>query len=223
MERPRISKIDSWSSFENRILKVLILALNILRSKNIEWSDFDEILINKKLYFCMLEAVRQSGGEESGINSPPAYECVNQPLENEDSGKARPDFQWRFIDHLEPDARKSAKNYYIECKRLGSPVSRTWKFNKNYITNGVLRFIKREHNYGRASSSGAMIGYVQSMELAAILTEVNNEANIYNVPLITLSSDGWKENDVSRLEQEIEGREIEPASFYLRHLWVDLR
>lgn len=226
MTRPRLSKIDSWSNYEIRILKVLKLALEILRCEEADLTKENEDNLNYKLYFCMLDAVRELGGEDSGINSPPAYECTNQPLEDEEyldiARKKRPDFQWGYIDHLAPP-RKSAKHYYIECKRLGTPTRTDWIFNQNYISNGVLRFVKREWNYGRGSSSGTMIGYIQSMVVSNILDEVNKEAYSCGITAITLSSGGWKKSGVSRLDHEFDRTEIHPTPFKLRHLWLDLR
>ena len=227
MNRPQLSKINSWANYETRILKVLILALNILRSKESDLTKENEDKLNLKLYFCMLEAVRELGGEDSGINSPPVYECTNQPLEDEThldiARKKRPDFQWGYINHSEPDPKKSAKHYYVECKRLGTPIRNDWVFNINYISNGVIRFFKRKWNYGRASSSGAMIGYIQSMEAKDILTEVNEEACSSNISVIELSHEGWRKNGVSRLDHEFDRPNVLPSHFKLRHFWLDLR
>ena len=227
MSRPRLSRIDSWRNHEIRVLKVLRLALELLRSTNPDLTTENEDTLNYELYLCMLDAVRKLGGVDSGINSPPAYETINQPLEDEDhldvARKKRPDFQWGYIDHLEPEPRRSAKYYYIECKRLGTPNPSSWVFNQNYILNGVLRFVNRVSNYGRASSSGAMVGYVQSMETKEILGEVNVEAMNYSIPPIELNSKGWKKNGVSRLDHELDRPEILPTPFKLRHLWLDLR
>ena len=227
MTRPRLSKIDSWASFETRILKVIVLALEILRNSKRDLTKVIEDKLNFELYFCMLEAVRRLGGEDSGINSPPVYECWNQPLEEEElldvSRKKRPDFQWGYINHSEPNPRKSAKHYYIECKRLGAPTRQDWVFNKNYVIYGVLRFVKPEWKYGRASSSGTMIGYIQSMEVKDILAEVNEEAYNSDIPPIELGLKGWKENGVSRLEHEFNRPKVLPTHFTLRHFWLDLR
>lgn len=226
MSRPRLSIIDSWANHETRVLKVLMLALEILRCEETDLTKENEDDLNYKLYFCMLDAVRELGGADSGIDSPPAYECINQPLEDEKrldiARKRRPDFQWGYIDHLAPP-RKSAKFYYIECKRLGTPVRSDWPFNQNYISNGVLRFVNRAYNYGRASSSGTMIGYVQSMENDTILAEVNTEAGNNGIPVIHLDSEGWKKQGVSRLDHELDRPEVSPTPFKLRHLWLDLR
>ncbi len=227
MNRPHLGKIDSWTNHENRILKVVLLALEILKDKNFNLIEMNEDDLNYELYFCMLEAVRELGGKDSDIDSPPVYECINQPLEDEErldvSRKKRPDFQWGFIDHLESNPRKSAKHYYIECKRLGTPRPKNWVFNQNYISNGVLRFVNRACNYGRASSSGAMIGYIQSMEEDDILSEVNLEASNNNIPAIELSTDGWKKKGVSRLNHEFDRPRVPPTPFKLRHFWADLR
>ena len=227
MTRPRLSKIDSWASFETRILKVIVLALEILRNSKRDLTKEIEDKLNYELYFCMLIAVRRLGGEDSGINSPPVYECWNQPLEEEElldvARKKRPDFQWGYINHSEPNPRKSAKHYYIECKRLGTPTRRDRVFNQNYVLYGVLKFVKPEWKYGRASSSGTMIGYIQSMEEKDILAEVNEEAYNSDIPPIELGLKGWKENGVSRLEHEFNRPKVLPTHFTLRHFWLDLR
>lgn len=227
MTRPRLSKIDSWASFETRILKVIVSALEILRNSKRDLTKEIEDKLNYELYFCMLKAVRRLGGEDSGINSPPVYECWNQPLEGEElldvARKKRPDFQWGYINHSEPNPRKSAKHYYIECKRLGKPIRKDWVFNQNYVLQGVLRFVKPEYKYGRASSSGTMIGYIQSMDGKTILCEVNKEARSNGITPIRLSSEGWKKKGVSRLENEFNRTKVLPAHFTLRHFWLDLQ
>ena len=227
MSRPRLSRIDSWGNYEARVLKVIVLALEILRSKNPNLTEENEDQLNYELYFCMLEAVRRLGGSESGIESPPVYDCINQPLEDEGhldvARKKRPDFLWGYIDHTEPDPRRSARHYYVECKRLGAPARSDWVFNKNYVINGVLRFIQREWNYGRASSSGTMIGYVQSMAGDSILVEVNEELRNSGVREIRISCEGWQGEGVSNLEHKLDRKQIVPPSFTLRHYWVDLR
>jgi hypothetical protein len=222
-----LSKIDSWASFETRILKVIVLALEILRNSERDITKEIEDKLNYEFYFCMLEAVRRLGGEDSGINSPPVYECWNQPLEGEElldvARKKRPDFQWGYINHSEPDPRKSAKHYYIECKRLGTPTRRDRVFNQNYVLHGVLRFVKPEWKYGRASSSGTMIGYIQSMELEDILAEVNAHGGQKRLPDIALSEEGWKQEGVTRLEQTLDRPQVSPGWFQLRHMWLDMR
>ena len=227
LTRPHLSEIDSWTNFEARILKVIVSALEILRNGKRDLTEENEDKLNYELYFCMLEAVRRLGGEDSGINSPPVYECWNQPLEEEElldvSRKKRPDFQWGYIDHLEPNPRKSAKHYYIECKRLGTATRSDRVFNQNYVLHGVLKFVEPEWKYGRASSSGTMIGYIQSMEVKDILVEVNEEACNSDIPPIELGPKGWKENGVSRLKHEFNRPKVLPTRFTLRHFWLDLR
>ena len=227
MPRPLLSQLDFWANFEARVLNVVSLALNILQAKNKSLSDMVEDDLNYELYFCMLEAVRELGGAASGIESPPAYDCINQPLEDEElldiRRRKRPDFQWSIIDHLEPNPRKSARRFYIECKRLGVPTESKWVFNKNYINHGVCRFIDPQWGYGKAVSSGAMVGYIQNMELEVVLSEVNSEAEENSISQIVLSSEGWIEKGVSRLDQEINRPKVPPESFQLRHLWVDIR
>ena len=114
------------------------------------------------------------------------YEANNQP-DADDSIRAkreykRPDFQWGICDTNETNPERMDKFYTLEAKRLGSPSSSQWILNKNYILNGINRFILVEWGYGKSVSSGAMIGYIQNMELKEIL---NNEKGGLFLPFLS--------------------------------------
>lgn len=224
MSRPLLSKIDSWSNHEARVLEVFGLALMLLRHE-IDLPD-QEVDINRKLWFCIHRTNRELSFNNRGLISPPSYDSKNAPDRDDEERAARenkrPDFSCGFYDHQESDPDKSAKFYVIECKRLGSPSS-TWVLNKNYVRYGICRFIDPKWGYGKSVSSSAMIGYVQSMELQDILIEVNNEtANKTLIP-IKLSGERWIEGGVNHLEQSLNRSRVQPARFRLRHMWVDLR
>lgn len=87
----------------------------------------------------------------------------------------------------------------------------------------MLRYIKEEHGYGKFTSSGAMIGYVESMEFAEILTEINQCAKEERITSIGTPVNGWQKNGISILHQTLDRPQVEPSPFDLRHLWVDLR
>lgn len=223
--RPRISSINLWRNHEMRVLEVFTLALELLQRESS--LPIQENALNRQLYFYVLRANRTLLSENRGINCPPIYEGSNQP-DPDDSARAmrehkRPDFQWGFIDDLENDPEKSVKHYIIECKRLGMPAS-TWIFNRNYIECGVYRFVKAEWGYAKASKSGAMIGYIQNMEVDAILREVNSYGEeILSFPQIPPPKGGWTHNGVSKFNQRLSRPEVPPTLFELRHIWVDLR
>ena len=136
--------------------------------------------------------------------------------------RKKPDFQWeirntRSVGCVEENPEILFRFYHIECKRLGSTY-----FTAEYVRNGICRFINGTHRYGQHVSSGAMIGYVQKMELQALLDKVNSKATLAALPQLSLTSDGWKPI-VSRLDHQLDRTEVQPTLFDLRHLWIDLR
>lgn len=225
MSQPRISRLHIWEKHEQRVVDVLLVALEFLRNKgNLPQQ---EVLLNRELYFCLLEAnrkLRKSGA--GGFDHPPSPEGHN-PADSDDTQRAVrenkiPDFYWGYIDHSELDPRRSARNYVIECKRLGTPPRTDWILNQNYVHKGILRFVTEEHGYAKGERSGAMVGYVQSMELGEILFEVNTVAAVAAIPALGMPIGGWQVDGISRLEHELY-RPIAISPFHLTHLWVDLR
>ncbi|MDQ2949101.1 MAG: hypothetical protein M3Y27_24710, partial [Acidobacteriota bacterium] len=72
----------------------------------------------------------------------------------------------------------------------------------------------------RRFSSGAMVGYWQSMELQQVLNEVNEEATKNALPPIVLTGEPLP--DGHRSEHTF-NRPLPGSPFRLRHLWIDLR
>lgn len=225
MSQPRISRLRTWEKHERRVVDILLLALSILRKKDILPSS--EVLLNRELYFCLLEAnhaLWESGA--GGFDHPPTPEGHN-PADPDDEQRAVrenkiPDFYWGFIDHSEPDPRRSARNYVIECKRLGNPPRADWILDQNYVNNGILRFITEEHSYAKGERSGAMVGYVQNMELDEILCEVNSSAVSVGIPELLAPFSGWQIGGTSQFTHQL-NRIFLISPFQLTHFWVDLR
>jgi hypothetical protein len=222
--QPRISKLHTWEKHEKCVVDVLSLALLILRNKG-ELPQ-SEVLLNRELYFCLLEAnhnLWESGN--GGFDHPPTQEGNNPPDPDDDQRTVRenkiPDFYWGYIDHTESDPMRSARIYVIECKRLGNPTRSDWILNQNYIHKGVLRFVKEEYGYAKGERSGSMVGYVQSMELGEILLEVNTTAVLEGIPELT-QLNGWQVNAISQLTHQLD-RPFPISPFKLSHFWVDLR
>lgn len=225
MKRPLISGARIWSNHECQVLRVFKRALELLATED----DLDvcEDSLNRRLCFCAQRANHELLRSGKGLNWPFQFDSRNQPdandIERARREDKRPDFQWGFVDSTEPDPVRQAKHYVIECKRLGKPSRTCWVFNKNYVERGILRFVSAEHGYGKSAPSGAMVGYIRSMPSGDILKEVNGHATRVSLHRIMLSSDGWVDRGVSRLEQKLDRSEIPPTPFSLRHLWVDLR
>ena len=214
-----------WARHEERILEVFLVALEMLRKRS--HLPKRENGINFRLYFLVRQANHQLRAIGRGLEHIPVWEAQSQPVSEDEEDKSRlnkkPDFQWQMVDDLETDPEKAYKHYTIECKRLGNPSSNTWVLNENYVTNGILRYVKKEFGYGKFTPSGAMIGYIQSMKPLQILVEVNGFARRQSIADIKAPLFGWNKDGVSRLEQRVHRTDVPPKQFYLRHLWVDLR
>lgn len=223
MVRPTLKRLNLWQRHESRVLEVLAMALRLLaRENNL---PVGENALNRRLYFCILRALRELHKQGVDLITYPVYEGNNQPDASDEDRVTRedkrPDFQFGFIDHQEPDPDASARQYVIECKRLGESGRADWVLNLNYVAHGVVRFRDEEHGYGKSRVSGAMIGYVQNSALEQVLDGVNQAASAGGLTAILLSPEGWRRGDVSRLDHRF-CRQIQPTSFLLRHLWLEM-
>ncbi len=220
MSRPNLFKLDTWGRHENSVLEVFQCALLCLEAESELPEKEDEL--NRKLLFHARSENYRLINEGQGCHSNIYYECANQPVV-EDKDRAgrewkRPDFMCGLVD-----AQAEADLFFVlECKRLGRPTSPGWILNENYTKHGVSRFVDPDWGYGDGATSGAMIGYGQSMSPDEILKEVNDHAEKINVPAIKRERDGWVNGGLTRLNQNL-NRKMTPSPFRLRHLWVDLR
>lgn len=223
MVRPNLKRLNFWERHERLVLKVLTIALRLLAHERD--LPVGENQINRKLFFCILRAIRELHKQGVDLISCPIYEGNNQPDASDEERAARedkrPDFQFGFIDHQEPNPDASAKQYVVECKRLGESGRTNWVLNRNYVEHGVVRFHDEEYGYGKSRCSGAMIGYVQNSSANQILGEINQATTARRIAGITLSREGWQRRDVSTLTHRF-NRAIRPTPFDLHHLWLDL-
>jgi hypothetical protein len=181
-----------------------------------------EIDLNRRFYFCLITASRELYPDDE---IAPVSECNNQPDPDDEARvkreQKRPDFQWVYLDRYEADLRRSSRQFVLECKRLGAATRPDWILNWNYINHGIARFRETEWAYGKLASSGAMVGYWQTMEPDAVLAEVNNECGAAAFANLSLVG-AWVLGGTSRFEHSID-RPFEVSPFRLHHFWVDLR
>jgi len=226
MVRPNLKRLNFWEQHERRILQVLTIALRLLARERDLPPGEKENQINRKLYFCILSAIREVHEQGMDLISYPIYEGSNQPDASDEERAARegkrPDFQFGFIDHQEPNPDASAKQFVVECKRLGESGRSDWVLSANYVEHGVVRFYEEQYGYGKSGPSGAMIGYLQNACADQVLNEVNQAATARRMPRIVLSREGWQRSDVSNLHHRLD-RAMQPTPFDLRHLWLDLQ
>lgn len=220
MSRPNLFTLDTWGRHERSVLEVFQFALLRLEAESGLPEKEDEL--NRKLLFHARSENYRLVREGRGCRSNVYYECANQPVA-EDKDRAgrerkRPDFMCGLVD-----AQAETDLFFaLECKRLGRASSSGWILNENYTNHGVRRFVEPSWGYGEGATSGAMIGYLQTMPPNTTLQEVNAYAREHNVPAISTESKGWNDRSVTRLEQVLD-RQVSPSPFKLRHLWMDLQ
>jgi len=218
---PSLLSRNLWTKRTTRFLAILEHALQLLASQT--GLESAEVELNRRLYWCLLEASRSLHPAEECAPSP---ECNNQP-DPDDTVRARreakrPDFQWMFLDRYESDPHRSSRQFVVECKRLGMPPRADWILNANYVEHGIWRFVAPEWSYAKRFASAAMVGYWQSMEGNEVLQEVNAAAKKRGITVVELRSEGWQAGKVIKLEHNLE-RSFPASLFLLRHYWVDIR
>ncbi len=221
MTAPRL-----WDKFESRILEITSVALVLMRTAS-ELPE-DEKNLNQILAKYIRKAMWMLRASDPGFDHAPHLDASNQP-DPDDSSAAirddmRPDFQWELKNEQARTREEYQRFYAMECKRLGAPSSPSWVLNKQYVTDGIKRFTRREYSYGspRSNPSASMIGYIQNMKLENILLEVNYYCAINRIAIIRLSEQGWQ-SDLTFLHHLVSRPEIHPLVLHLQHLWLDLR
>ncbi|HEX5544556.1 MAG TPA: hypothetical protein VFX10_03600, partial [Nitrospira sp.] len=163
-----------------RVLSLLQDALALLHADGDDGTSSEPDL-NRRLFECLLKANendRRRGGNRY-FDYPPTWEGRNPPTPDTLDTTAElkiPDFYWGYLDHDEPDAARCARNFVIECKRLGSVTGSGRALNLCYVEYGVVRFVHPAWRYGKDVADGAMVGYIQSMDPDGILADVNSAA-----------------------------------------------
>lgn len=214
-----LRNIDFWQNHERRVLCVLRAGLQKLSSK--AGLIRSENALNRELYFCILEAIREyvdAGGEFPGVVM---YEASNQPhaddLARVGRENKRPDLQFPIIDHQEKDARASAKQFVVECKRVGDSGRTDWVLNRNYVLHGVIRFRDASFGYGKGTRSGAMVGYIENTSAEHIAGEIFAVLTGEGIDSLVTEREGELREMTHNL-----CRAIAPTPYAIRHLWINL-
>lgn len=206
------------------MLSFILLAL--VRLREMDTLPEDENEINRLLSLCFREINEVLAETNEHFDHLPMHETRIQPhqLHDEDTGceDKRPDFQWQFRDAQETDWMLRQKSYTIECKRLGKRTS-GHNLNRDYVINGVRRFLLREWSYGEFCRSGVLIGYVQNLALERITEEIDKALQSYKLPVFGVVSPSFDRRNLFRVDQLLDRTEYQPYQFSIKHLWLDVR
>lgn len=230
---------ELWPAFVDKVQELLRSALEGLASDAATHglADLCENDLNRQLFFRMTRIAaarhktllslspRPSLSREHTWNLHPFLEANNQPspddVERMPRENKRPDFQWSVQDDQADDLDRATRTYVVECKRLGQP-SGSWVFNINYVNHGVRRYVDNAHLYGKDDAGGAMIGYVQSMSVATIWTEVDRQIASVGLTALRLPIRASGSSNLHFASHSLE-RMNAVTPFHLDHIWVDLR
>ncbi len=231
---------DPWPSFVARVHGVIQDGLTSLAADTgtSGFTSAAEKDLNRELFFRMCRVATKAKQElhlivpapplarEHTWDLAPTIDANNQPSP-EDAQAApreekRPDFQWSFQDDQAEDLYRARRTYVVECKRLGKPSSSSWVLNRNYVEHGTRRFVEASHLYGKDDMAGGMIGYVQSMDVATISTEVNMHLASVPLPALPIPRAHGSSGFIHASEHVL-SRTAARSPFFLRHFWVDLR
>jgi len=219
--RPSLIRRGLWEKRRAHYLAVFDRALQLLRMQG-ELSVAEKSIV-RELYFTTVTARLEL--DPKGRFERPRFEAQNLPDPDSDEVEGheekRPDIQWV---HDDPDAhndRHREKSFVIECKRLGRTTHSGWNLNQQYVIGGVSRFHSSKWRYGNHMHEGMMIGFVQDMDLDAILQIVNDHLMANKFPELR-QIERWNESGISELDHKFE-REFPHSPFLLMHRWLDLR
>jgi hypothetical protein len=195
-------------------MEVLVMALEAFSFSGL---DEGEAELNRRLYFGLCDAARRIEARDD-IELPVVVpEGYNPPLLSDQARAAReskrPDFYWAYHDH---DSDEPVRQFVLECKRL-TVASRNWVYSDQYVIAGVARFTSLQHGYGMASRSGAMVGYVQRLDVDTARAEVGAVLAQAGLPDLETSAEG---HGVAEGLEHLLDREFLHSPYRLRHYWV---
>jgi len=215
--RPRLTSINLWERHERRCMLMLRDAIAGLANGTADERETD---LNRRLYGAIIAvqgADARRGLEQLSVVVP---EGRNPPVASDAQRAARehkiPDFYWSFVDYLAPAPEAVARQFVVECKRL-TASSKDWDYMAQYIEAGVQRFVSEAHGYGKEAPSGAMVGYLQNMDVDAALSGVNTHAGANGLPSLAVrvrSADAPVE-----LDHQLD-RPFRDSPFLLMHFWT---
>ena len=203
-----------WTKHEELYMSIFFEALQRLEI-NVEQRN--ENLISEKLSIALRKVCFN---HFYGIRAPD-WEKPIQPANaiEEKGGKVnkKPDFTCTLVNCHSDTIEMYEISLHVECKLLGATKG-SWNLNKNYSNNGINRFDRISHEYGKRAPSGLMIGYIINMKQGEILEAVNNY-----IPERFPKLDFKFTQKVVKTVQYLNRNYVEPKDFKLNHLWVDLR
>ena len=213
---------ELWRRHENAYMDVFIRSLKRLAEREKLYGG--ENRINKTLSKITNDICFELWNTEKKDINRPRYEQPIPPTDEneltEDNDSKRPDFSCIFKNDFAQKPEEREIGLHCECKLLGD-IDSSWNLNRNYVNNGIKRFLHNTHEYGKRAPAGLMIGYMINMLPPTIQDDVNGhiKKELHGNPEINFVFSGI----TSKTEQKLFRSDVAPNDFVLNHIWVDLR
>lgn len=176
--------------------------------------------INRRLFLLINRATHRYNRREEDEVSAVIYEGRNTPSaddgEREGREHKRPDFQWAWIDEHASNPDHARRELILECKRLGRTSGRRVLCDL-YVSQGIGRYMREEHGYGKGQRSGAMVGYLQKLRVVDAIGAVNAAARVEGID--ELRPTHIEGDKAAFLEHDLT-RSFPATPYRLRHRWI---
>ncbi len=216
-------ELPLWETYVESVLEILREALGRLM-----WEPDlpeDEPALNRHLCRLVRRVSYELRGTGRGVPDVNFDSCAGPSA---DAGparayeKTRPDLSWSLSNLQAETPGQYVRRFDIECKRLGKPTSSSHVLTSEYYRQGIRRYIEVDHSYGLNADTGAMVAYVQNMEMDDLLAEVNELTRADNVSELTVTAGAFVDGIINDLQHDF-ARAIHVSPFRLLHIWADFR
>jgi len=208
-----------WQQFVERHIALLVRALELLFEKKEEHAllEKDENSISEILSVFLKKAEKEFI-EHRDMKFHWELPIFPRDLTELTGGNPKkPDFT-AICPPIRPGRRDNYEiPLHVECKKLGKDRATSRK----YVKEGILRFDCAAHQYGRGANHGIMVAYLVSGQLE----EVQNDVNSYiaeHSPSHNYLKLIFHCNPIAKDEAQFERDHVQPNSFVLVHIWVQL-
>ncbi|MDB5227770.1 MAG: hypothetical protein JWN78_1963 [Bacteroidota bacterium] len=192
-------KKNYWKERQKKYLEVFENSLPGLQVLTKAKTYDNEDDISRALCFAVQDTVFCSKYEDLGL---PTFQVYAQPI-SADKVKVKredkcPDFLWTYVDYV----NKQRRDFYVECKRLRKDST---VHSREYVLNGLKRFVEKEWSYGFGCNYGLMIGYVEGIPISEFIDKVSKyltQQKMSSLALVLASASGDIECHTHKLHRK---------------------
>jgi len=209
-----------WYNMQIAYLQVCRDSAFILHQKSLiekkKYTNEDDI--SRDFYFAIEEVVYSSNYIKQKLNLP-TFQANSQPLaidkikvKREDK---RPDFMWSYFDYV----NRQRLDFHIECKRLRRDKNHHCK---EYVYNGVNRYLDKEWSYGLHCEMGLMIGYVEELIIEDCVAQIENNLKKLSLPTLQKLTVEDYDAEIVFLHHKVDRVDIPKSPFELHHYLIKI-